>query len=81
MLDFIWKPLSGRVVANSKLDMEAETVETPKVRQSMALRLTVDLEYPTNVDMVEILTKAKFRVELPEGFSLDNARLTNVELL
>ena len=80
MLDFIWRPVRGRNVV-SKIDMEAETVETPKVAQSMALRLTVDLEYPTNVDMVDILTKAKFRIELPEGFSCDNARLTNVELL
>lgn len=70
----------GRNTA-SKVDMKVDTVEVPKTTQNLALRLSVDLEYPTNMDMVDVLTKAKFRVELPEGFSCENARLTNVELL
>lgn len=80
MLDFIWKPVRGRNVA-SKVQIDVETVEVPKTTQKLALRLSVDLEYPTNMDMVDILTKAKFKVELPEGFACSNARLTNVELL
>lgn len=81
MLDFIWKPLAGRTVANSKINFEAKKVDAPKSRQSMALRLTLEMEYPQNVDLVDTLTKANFSVDLPDGFSVDNARLTNVELL
>ena len=78
-LGFIWKDKPSRI--NKKIQLEVEEQERHMVKQNLSLRVSVDMEYPFDIDFIDAITRGKITLSLPEGCTATNAKLTNVELL
>lgn len=78
-MNFLWRDKPDRL--NKKIKVEVNQQERHKVKQHLSLRVSLDMEYPTDIDFIEALTKGKITISLPEGCAATNAKLTNVELL
>jgi len=51
------------------------------VRQNVTMKINLNIEYPSNVDFVNEITKADIIFDITEGITLHDAKMTSIDLL
>lgn len=63
------------------VQFEVKNVETPHFKERVLLSLELEVDYPVDVDLLEVLQeKAKVNFTLPENISINSVELDRLEV-